>query len=76
MIKVKQLTDGFPMTDKAGLFKIKQGLVTLCPFQRLLALSSDRAAVAPEMCVQSRVTEQANVHFSRTAGPLHRLAPC
>lgn len=49
MIKVKQLTDGFSMTDKAGLFKIKLGPVTVCPFQWLLASSSDCPAVAPEM---------------------------
>lgn len=32
MIKVKQLTDGFSMTDKSGLFKIKLGPVPVCLF--------------------------------------------
>lgn len=39
MIKVKQLTDDFLMTDKAGLFKIKLGPVTTCPFPWLQAPS-------------------------------------
>jgi len=32
MIKVKQLTDGFPMTDEAGLSKINLEPVTLSIF--------------------------------------------
>lgn len=76
MIKVKQLSDGFLMTDKADLLETKLGPVTVCPFQWLLAPSSDRAAVAPGRCTQSRVAEEANAQFLCAAGGWHRLTAC